>query len=172
MFVLTLWMFATCFRRARDRRESSRDGSSLDALSRIAAPTRFVAFFFLLLPSCSWSWGVCTWVCSRSRASLLAPKSPPLWPPCAVCLYVRCVPPVCWYIMPPQVVMIPVSGALGQCPTHPWWPPCCAMLAWHYFVAAGMKRWPKPKSWWKHILPAMLRTLRSLPPCEWRVFID
>lgn len=63
--------------------------------------------------------------------------------------------------------MIAVSGALGQCPTHPWWPPCCAMLAWHYFVAVGTKRWPKPKSWSRRTSPAMFRTLRSWPPCEW-----
>lgn len=94
-------------------------------------------------------------------------KRPPLWHRCAVWLYVRCVPPVCWYIMPPQVAMIAVSGALGQCPTHPWWPPCCAMLAWHYFVAAGTKRWPKPKSSLRLTLPATFRTMWSWPLCEW-----
>lgn len=86
---------------------------------------------------------------------------------CVVWFYVRCVPPVCWYIMPPQVVMIAVSGALGQCPTPPWWPPCCAMPAWHCSVVAGTKLWPKPKSWWRLTLPATFRTLRSWPPCKW-----
>lgn len=86
---------------------------------------------------------------------------------CAVWLYVRCVPPVCWYIMPPQVVMIAVSGALGQCPTHPWWPPCCAMLAWHYFVAVGTKHWPRPKFLSRLTSLATFRTMWSWPPCEW-----
>ena len=96
-------------------------------------------------------------------------KSSPPWRRCVVWLYVRCVPPVCWFIMPPQVVMIAVSGALGQCPTHPWWPPCYAMLAWRYFVAAGTKRWPRLRSWSRLTSPAMFRTLRSWPPCEWRL---
>lgn len=96
-------------------------------------------------------------------------KSSPPWRRCVVWLYVRCVPPVCWFIMPPQVVMIAVSGALGQCPTHPWWPPCYFMLAWRYFVAAGTKRWPRLRSWSRLTSPAMFRTLRSWPPCEWRL---
>lgn len=119
---------------------------------------------------------MCLWVCGQSKAffhsSPTGWKNPPLWRRCVVWLYVRCVPPVCWYIMPPQVVMIAVSGALGQCPTPPWWPPCCAMLAWHYFVAVGTRRWPKLKSWWRHTLPAMFRTLRSWPPCKWCFFFN
>lgn len=94
-------------------------------------------------------------------------KKTPLWRRCVVWFYVRCVPPVCWYIMPPQVVMIAVSGALGQCPTPPWWPPCCAMPAWPCSVVAGTKHWPKPKSWWRHTSPATFRTLRSWLPCKW-----
>lgn len=85
---------------------------------------------------------------------------------CVVWLYVRCVPPVCWYIMPPQVVMIAVSGALGQCPTHPWWPPCCAMPAWPCFVAVGMRRWPKQRRSLRFTLPVTLRTMRSWHLCE------
>lgn len=93
-------------------------------------------------------------------------KSPPLqWRWCVVWLYVRYVPPVCWYIMPPQVAMIAVSGALGQCPTHPWWPPCCATPAWPCFVAVGMRRWPRRRNS-SRLLPETLRTLRSWRLCE------
>lgn len=63
--------------------------------------------------------------------------------------------------------MIAVSAALGQCPTRPWWPPCCAMLAWRYFVAVGMKLWPRLKSSSPLTSPATSRTMRSWPPCEW-----
>lgn len=128
----------------------------------IAAWTGFLAFSVAFFPLVGF--GVCSFVCKQSQAFFHS--SPPLWRRCVVWLYVWCAPPVCWYVMPPQVVMIPVSGALGQCPTHPWWPPCCAMLAWHYFVAVDTKHWPKLRSWWKHTSPAMLRTLLSWPPCE------
>lgn len=173
-------MFATCYDStpyaggsARDCLEVRGDCFCLDALFEIAAWTLAwhccLIFFVAFLPVCG-VFVMCLWVCGQSEAffhrSPTGWKNPPLWRRCVVWLYVRCVPPVCWYIMPPQVVMIAVSGALGQCPTPPWWPPCCAMPAWHYFVAVGTRRWPKLKSWWRHTLPAMFRTLRSWPPCK------
>lgn len=181
-------MFATCFnssacsgRSAWDCYKVSVGCFCLDALLGDAAWTLvchccliYLLFFlglFLLL-SCLLVGFWCMLMDFQTKRGLFhsSPtgwKSPPLWHRCAVWLYVRCVPPVCWYIMPPQVAMIAVSGALGQCPTHPWWPPCCAMLAWHYFVAAGTKRWPKPKSSLRLTLPATFRTMWSWPLCEW-----
>lgn len=178
-------MFATCFnssaysgRRAWD---CYKGWFCLDALLGVAAWTLvchccLISFLFFLglflLLTCLMVGFWCMLMDLQTKRGLFhsSPtgwKSPPLWHRCAVWLYVRCVPPVCWYIMPPQVAMIAVSGALGQCPTHPWWPPCCAMLAWHYFVAAGTKHWPKPKSSLRLTLPATFRTMWSWPLCEW-----
>lgn len=181
MHLLTLWIFATCFnsaaytgRSAWGCCEISGDCFCLDALLGTAAWTlvcHSCLIFFLLLSCLLVGFSVCSWICRQSEAFFIAPpqveRAPPSWLRCVVWLYVRCVPPVCWYIMPPQVVMIAVSGALGQCPTHPWWPPCCAMLAWHYFVAVGTKHCPRLKSSSRLTSPATLRTMWSWPPCEW-----
>lgn len=145
----------------------------LDASLGIAAWTLFChccLICFCCFLACWWGFIVRSWICRLSEPFFLAPrmrwKTPASWHRCAVWLFVRFVPPVCWYIMPLQVVMIAVSGALGQCPTRHWWPPCCAILAWHYFVAVDMKRWPKPKSLLRLTLPGMSRTTWSWPLCE------
>lgn len=62
--------------------------------------------------------------------------------------------------------MIAVSAALGQCPTHPWWPPCCATPALPCFVAVGTRRWPRRRCSSRLTLPVNLRTMRSWQLCE------
>lgn len=181
MHLLTLWIFATCFnsaaytrRNAWDCREVSGDCFCLNALLGITAwtlgcPRCLILFSVAFLPA-GGVW--CMLMDLQTQRGLFhsSPtgwKSSPTWRRCVVWLFVRCVPPVCWYIMPPQVVMIAVSGALGQCPTHLWWPPCCAMPAWLYFVAVGMKHWPRLKSSLRLTSPATFRTMWSWPLCKW-----
>lgn len=96
MHLLTLWMFATCFKSSAYSGRSARDCCKvgggcfcLDALLGIAAWTLvchccLISFSFCCFLACWWGFGVCSWICRQSEAFFIAPPLGERVPHCGI----------------------------------------------------------------------------------------